>query len=116
MFLFGGFELATTDTSDAGTMTRSQQERRRRILDATRALAIRGGYDGVQMRDVAEHADVALGTLYRYFPSKTHLLVGLMRDATSTVVDRAERRSLEGATASVACSANRSSRAPWSVP
>lgn len=27
------------------------------------------------MRDVAEKADVAVGTLYRYFPSKVHLLV-----------------------------------------
>ena len=33
------------------------------------------------MRAVAEKADVALGTLYRYFPSKIHLLVsGLVRE------------------------------------
>ena len=33
------------------------------------------------MRTVAERADVALGTLYRYFPSKIHLLVsGLARE------------------------------------
>ena len=33
------------------------------------------------MRAVAEQADVALGTLYRYFPSKIHLLVsGLARE------------------------------------
>ena len=36
---------------------------------------LKGGYDAVQMRTVAERADVALGTLYRYFPSKIHLLV-----------------------------------------
>ena len=30
------------------------------------------------MRAVAEHADVALGTLYRYFPSKIHLLVSAL--------------------------------------
>ena len=53
----------------------SQRERRERILDATIALASQGGFDAVQMRAVAEHADVALGTLYRYFPSKIHLLV-----------------------------------------
>jgi len=35
----------------------------------------------VQMRAVAERANVALGTLYRYFPSKIHLLVsGLARE------------------------------------
>ncbi len=32
------------------------------------------------MREVAEHSGVALGTLYRYFPSKIHLLVAVMED------------------------------------
>src|SRR5580693_8052025 len=59
----------------------AQRERRKRILDATLALASKGGYEAVQMRTVAERADVALGTLYRYFPSKIHLLVsGLARE------------------------------------
>jgi TetR/AcrR family transcriptional regulator, cholesterol catabolism regulator len=52
-----------------------QRERRTRILDTTIALASKGGFEAVQMRTVAEQADVALGTLYRYFPSKIHLLV-----------------------------------------
>ena len=56
----------------------AQRDRRRRILDATIALASKGGFDAVQMRAVAEQADVALGTLYRYFPSKIHLLVSAL--------------------------------------
>lgn len=56
----------------------AQRDRRRRILDATVALASKGGFDAVQMRAVAEQADVALGTLYRYFPSKIHLLVSAL--------------------------------------
>lgn len=56
----------------------AQRERRTRILDATIALATKGGFDAVQMRAVAEQADVALGTLYRYFPSKIHLLVSAL--------------------------------------
>jgi TetR/AcrR family transcriptional regulator, cholesterol catabolism regulator len=55
-----------------------QRERRTRILDTTIALASQGGFDAVQMRTVAEQADVALGTLYRYFPSKIHLLVSAL--------------------------------------
>jgi TetR/AcrR family transcriptional regulator, cholesterol catabolism regulator len=67
----------------------AQRDRRKRILDATITLASRGGFDAVQMRAVAEQADVALGTLYRYFPSKIHLLVSALgrefekADATS---------------------------------
>lgn len=59
-------------------MRRTSPERRRRILDATIALASSGGFEAVQMRTVAERADVALGTLYRYFPSKIHLLVSAL--------------------------------------
>ena len=59
----------------------AQRDRRKRILDATIALASKGGFEAVQMRAVAEKADVALGTLYRYFPSKILLLVsGLARE------------------------------------
>jgi TetR/AcrR family transcriptional regulator, cholesterol catabolism regulator len=66
---------------DAEFSSAAQRERRQRILDATLALASKGGYDAVQMRAVAERAGVALGTLYRYFPSKIHLLVsGLARE------------------------------------
>ncbi|MEV0040425.1 TetR family transcriptional regulator [Streptomyces sp. NPDC050804] len=61
-------------------LTQRQEARRRRILAATRQLACGGGFDAVQMREVAEEAGVALGTLYRYFPSKIHLLVATMQD------------------------------------
>ena len=75
----------TTPAAGAATETEfrpaAQRERRQRILDATLALASRGGYEAVQMRAVADRAGVALGTLYRYFPSKIHLLVsGLARE------------------------------------
>ncbi|MBN0044841.1 TetR family transcriptional regulator [Streptomyces actuosus] len=61
-------------------LTERQEARRRRILQASAQLAGRGGFDAVQMREVAEASQVALGTLYRYFPSKIHLLVATMQD------------------------------------
>ncbi|MEV8564442.1 TetR family transcriptional regulator [Streptomyces sp. NPDC051322] len=61
-------------------LTERQQARRGRILHAGAQLARRGGFDAVQMREVAESSSVALGTLYRYFPSKIHLLVATMQD------------------------------------
>src|SRR3954452_6951720 len=65
----------------------SQLARRERILDAAMELAAEGGYDAVQMREVAERADVALGTVYRYFPSKVHLLVAAMSRTFQTLQD-----------------------------
>ncbi|MEO6885605.1 MAG: cholesterol catabolism transcriptional regulator KstR [Jatrophihabitantaceae bacterium] len=74
----------------------AQRDRRKRILDATLILASKGGYDAVQMRSVAERADVALGTLYRYFPSKIHLLVSALARELERTQDRTERLTLPG--------------------
>jgi AcrR family transcriptional regulator len=56
------------------SLTKSQEARRSRVIDAALTLGAAGGYDAVQMRDVATTAGVALGTIYRYFSSKDHLL------------------------------------------
>jgi AcrR family transcriptional regulator len=88
---------SSMDTAISGAgLSRSQSERRQRIMDAATALASRGGYDAVQMRDVAERADVALGTLYRYFPSKVHLLVTIMHEQTAQLTNRLDRRPPRG--------------------
>ncbi|GAB2790185.1 TetR family transcriptional regulator [Streptomyces chlorus] len=70
----------TSPASPASPLTARQEARRLRILHASAQLAGRGGFDAVQMREVAESSRVALGTLYRYFPSKIHLLVATMQD------------------------------------
>ncbi|WOC12814.1 cholesterol catabolism transcriptional regulator KstR [Gordonia sp. MP11Mi] len=87
---------AATPTSGAEVGSAAQRERRRRILDATLALASKGGYDAVQMRAVAEKADVAVGTLYRYFPSKVHLLVTALARELERVEGRVDRTQLPG--------------------
>jgi AcrR family transcriptional regulator len=65
-----------------------QRERRRHIIGVTLGVARGGGYEAVQMRAVAERADVAVGTLYRYFPSKPNLLLC----ALESELDRVERK------------------------
>src|SRR5688500_6399829 len=76
----------------------AQRDRRKRILDATIALASKGGFDAVQMRAVAERADVALGTLYRYFPSKIHLLVSTLAREFEQANTGLDRRPVPGDT------------------
>jgi AcrR family transcriptional regulator len=76
----------------------AQRERRKRILDATLALASKGGYDAVQMRAVSERAEVALGTLYRYFPSKIHLLVAALTEEMDQIQDKLDRKPIPGDT------------------
>src|SRR6266851_4464918 len=90
--------VASSEPADAELGSAAQRDRRKRILDATLALASKGGYDAVQMRTVAQRADVALGTLYRYFPSKIHLLVsGLAREFERTQ-EKLDRTPIPGET------------------
>ncbi|MDL4814493.1 TetR/AcrR family transcriptional regulator [Actinomadura opuntiae] len=56
------------------TLTKDQQARRERLIDAARDLAREGGYPAVTMHDVADRAGVARATVYRYFATKDHLL------------------------------------------
>ena len=92
----------TTDAlsvvGDAEFGSAAQRERRKRILDATLALASKGGYEAVQMRTVAERAEVALGTLYRYFPSKIHLLVSALTLELERTQDKLDRKPVPGET------------------
>jgi AcrR family transcriptional regulator len=94
--------VTTPTTSDGpaqGTaLARSQAARRRRVLDAALRLAERGGFDAVQMRDVATEANVALGTVYRYFTSKERLLLEAMVEEIEALAARLEARPPVGTT------------------
>ncbi len=79
-------------------LTEKQSARRLRVIQAAMSLASEGGYDAVQMRDVAARARVALGTLYRYFPSKDHLLVAAMGEWTTELQRRVSARPPRGGT------------------
>jgi AcrR family transcriptional regulator len=83
---------------DAEFTSAAQRDRRKRILDATLALASKGGYEAVQMRTVAEQANVALGTLYRYFPSKIHLLVSALVREFERTQQKLDRTTIPGDT------------------
>jgi AcrR family transcriptional regulator len=78
---------------------RNQAARRERVIAAAVDLASEGGYDAVQMRDVAAQADVALGTLYRYFPSKDHLLIAALAEQVSTLQRRLAQKPPRGTSA-----------------
>lgn len=75
-------EVATSENLEGEgaprPLTRAQEARRGRVMQAAIDLALEGGYDAVQMRDVAARAHVAMGTVYRYFSSKDHLLAAVL--------------------------------------
>jgi TetR/AcrR family transcriptional regulator, cholesterol catabolism regulator len=78
-------------------LTRAQQARRERVIDAALALGMEGGYEAVQMRDVAARADVAMGTVYRYFTSKDHLLAATLVSWVEQLEQRLAEQPARGA-------------------
>jgi AcrR family transcriptional regulator len=54
-------------------------DNRARILRAARELVADGGFREAQVAAVAAAAGLATGSVYRYFPSKAHLMVELLR-------------------------------------
>ncbi len=83
---------------EPATLTKSQAARRERVIRASLELGASGGYDAVQMRDVATSAGVALGTIYRYFSSKDHLLAAAMVQWTHDLERRVGQRPPKGDT------------------
>ncbi len=73
------------------------EERSRRIVETSVELAERGVFEAVRLRDVAAHAGVALGTLYRRFRSKEDLLVAALEQETRAVAQRIRQRPPKGA-------------------
>lgn len=87
-----------TSQPTTGHRVQSQHRRRQRIVSSAAALASRGGVDAMQMRTVAERAGVALGTLYRYFPSKMELVIAVVSQELDLLEAGIDRRPPTAAT------------------
>ncbi len=97
-------------------MTRAQLARRQRVIDAAMELGLEGGYEAVQMRDVAARADVAMGTVYRYFTSKDHLLAATLVHWVEQLDARMAQQPARGARARSGCSTcSTGACAPWAA-
>jgi AcrR family transcriptional regulator len=62
-------------------------ETRHRITTAARELIAEDGYGAAQVAPVAERAGIAVGTVYRHFPSKSDLFAEVFREASQHEVD-----------------------------
>jgi AcrR family transcriptional regulator len=82
----------TTERTEA-----RRAETRRLIVTAARELIAEGGYVAAQIAAVADRAGVAVGTVYRHFPSKSELFAEVFREASQHEVD-AMRSAMDGVT------------------
>jgi AcrR family transcriptional regulator len=74
----------------------AQRERRDRIVRVALRMLEHSEYEDIQMRDVAEQAEVALGTVYRYFGSKEHLFAAVLVSWSDSLQTRVQSQPLRG--------------------
>lgn len=59
----------------AGLRERQKADRTRRILEAAASLFREVGYDAARIEDIAERAEVSVGTFYNYYQNKGDILL-----------------------------------------
>jgi AcrR family transcriptional regulator len=70
-------------------LRKDAERNRQRILDAAQDLFTERGL-GVTLNDIAHHADVGVGTVYRRFPDKQKLIDALFYEHIGEIVTLAE--------------------------
>jgi AcrR family transcriptional regulator len=86
-------------TEDDAIDHRTADPRYERLLEATREAA-KGGYDAVQMRELAAATRMSLTTVYQFCSSKDHLIAEAHADRMAQFRERLEKRPVGGAPAS----------------
>jgi len=61
--------------------------RRKQILDAARACFSRQGFHQTSIKDICREAELSPGAIYRYFPSKGHIIAATCTDCQQESVD-----------------------------
>jgi TetR/AcrR family transcriptional regulator len=62
------------------------EEARKRLLDAAGRCIVRRGNAQIRMAEVADEAGVSRSTVYRYFPNRDEVLLGLMLARVDTAL------------------------------
>jgi len=76
-------------TPDAGE--RAKQERRRQIIAAAKAVFAEAGYHGASIHAIIERAQIARGTFYLYFESKSAVFDSILDQALADLRVRIKR-------------------------
>ncbi len=78
-----------TATRTARGTRRDARRNRERLIAAAHELLASGGVD-VSVRDIAGHAGVGVGTLYRHFPTRGDLVDAVLEDAFEELIALAQ--------------------------
>ena len=69
-------------------ITKPVEERRQEIIDTSRVMFMEYGFGRTQMADISKKMNVAAGTIYHYFKSKTELLYAVIDEIVSDTIQQ----------------------------
>jgi AcrR family transcriptional regulator len=75
----------------AGLRAKQKADKTRRILEAATTLFREQGYDSARIEDIAEMAEVSVGTLYNYYQNKGDILVATVAMEVTEVLEGGAR-------------------------
>lgn len=78
-----------TERKTSSRRERNKADKMRRILATGEKLFSRNGFDGTTVQQIADEADVAVGTLFLYVSDKSEILLRLFRDAIELELKKA---------------------------
>ena len=70
-----------------GRRERAKRDKRERIMTAARELFAEHGVSGVTTQQIANQADIAIGTLYHYASTKAELLIMVQNEKFAAAID-----------------------------
>ena len=74
-----------------GLRERNRETRHRRILECASVLFRQRGYDAVKIEEIAETAELSVGTIYNYYKNKGDILVAIVAMEVNDVLAMGER-------------------------
>lgn len=77
--------METGEKPRASVGARRSEATETAVLDATAALLVEAGYGALTMEAVAKRARAGKATLYRWWPTKAHLILGLISRAKGSM-------------------------------
>ncbi|OBH14045.1 TetR/AcrR family transcriptional regulator [Mycobacterium sp. E1747] len=83
--------MSARETTDR-PLRKDAERNRQRVIDAARELFAAKGLEAT-LNEVAHHAGLGVGTVYRRFPAKDELLEAIFEDGLNQVADLAEAAS-----------------------
>jgi AcrR family transcriptional regulator len=85
------FQKIAVEEKPTGLRARNKEQRHSRILETAAVMFRNRGYEAVKIEEIADAAEVSVGTIYNYYKNKGDILVALVSLEVNEVLTLGEK-------------------------